>query len=261
MSDGGAASMNLDSEPEVVKTPPRLDEIVLQGDAVPEAIRGKTAAEAVAMVNALSESLKLSERARQQAELTAATALKTQPIVSAPEPEPPEMSEEDLAQLHAEQPLVAIRVMNEQAIRKAEKNLEARLKPLFSGTASSIEQNARSKYPDEFKLFGDQITQMAQQIPNSQAVLSNPAAWDDLISLVRGRPGNIERLIEAKTAPNVEAIRRQAQETQVDSVGFSGTEPRSRAIPRNEAQLDAIQREIADKMGMSPADYIKWSQV
>lgn len=264
MSDPvGAVSMTLEDEPRVDTTPApaKLEEVILQGDSVPEMLRGKSAAEAVAMMKGMSEALKLSEQARQQAELTAATALKTQPAPVAPEPEPQEMSDQELAELHAENPLAAIRVMNDQAIRRAERNLESRLKPLFNGSAVSAEQQARAKYADEFALFGDQITQMATQIPNSQVVLTNPAAWDDLISLVRGRSGNIERLIEKRTATNVEATRRQAQETQIDTVGFSGTEPRARPTARTVAQLDPIQREIAEKMGLTPDEYVKWSQV
>ena len=151
--------------------------------------------------------------------------------------------------------------MNDQAIRRETRNLESRLKPLFNGTAVSVEQQARAKYADEFAMFGDQISQMASQIPNSQAVLSNPAAWDDLISLVRGRPGNIERIIERKTATVTDTARRQAQESQADVVGFSGTESRARPVARSVAQLDPIQREIADKMNMTPEDYIKWSVI
>jgi len=264
MSDPvGATSVELEEfgTETTVAPPPKLEEMMLDGDDVPEELRGKTAADAIARTKALSEALKLSEDARKQSDLMAQTALRTQPTPPAPPAEEPEMSEEELTQLHEDNPLAAIRVMNAQAIRRAEKNLETRLRPLFSGTSKSVEEQARAKYADEFALFGDQITEIARQVPNAEAVLANPSAWDDIVSLVRGRPGNFDRLVERKSAPKTEETRRAAQNVQSETVGFSGTEARVGSRPMTVANLDPIQREIADKLDMTPEEYVKWSQV
>ncbi len=259
----GGNSMSLDEAGVATETQnqPDLSQVKLDGDNVPEHLRGKTAADVLAQLTSMGEALKLSEQARKQAETNAQLALQARAPEPPPVEEPQELTEEALKELYDNDPLKAIALMNDQAIRRAEKNLSARLDPLFSGTAAQVEAAARSKYQDEFALFGDQITQMASQIPNAKAVLGNPAAWDDLVSLVRGRPGNLERLIEKKTAGAATQQRQTAQQQQVETMGFSdngGTRPRSGS---GMTSLDSIQAEIADKLGMSHADYIKWSKV
>ena len=241
--------------------PVNLSEVKLDGDEIPEDLRGKSASDVVARVKALTAALQVSEQARLTAENVVKVATAQAPRAPEPEPEPAEMNDEQLRQLHEENPLEAIRVMNAQAIRRAERNLEVRLSPLMAGSASSAEQFARGKYAEEFALFGDQISDVVAKMPNSKTVMSNPAAWDDVISFVRGRPGNIERLIEQKIAKTTAPRQQVAQQQQVESVGFSGTEARARPIPKNAAQLDATQKEIAEKLNMTLEEYVKWANV
>lgn len=262
-SPAGPETVDLETqEPPEPPAPPELDKIMIDGEAVPEDLRGKTVAEIVARTKALSDSLRLSEQARKQAELTAETALRHP---AAPPPPPPpapkELTEEELAELHQSDPIKAIRVMQDQAIRIAEQNLEHRLRPLFSGTASSVESAARVKYADEFQLFGDQISQVVAQVTDKSA-FSRPEAWDDLISLVRGRPGNLERIIEHRNgAAAAQQQAEAARRAQADGIGFSGTEARMSRVPTSAAALDPTQREIADKLGLTPEEYVKWSKI
>lgn len=243
--------------------PPKLDQIKLDGDGVPDDLKGKSVAEIVQMTKALAESLKLSERSRTQAEQMAAMATRSAPApVAAPAaPAEPELTDEQLAELHSTDPLRAIRYMQQQAINAASKNLEARIGNLFTSSAAVAETTAREKFKAEFEVLGPEISAMAKQIPNAEQVLTTPEAWERLISLVRGTPGNFEKVqqyyVSKATGRTLESARQQQQEdagvSMVSSVRAPG--------PSIGVELDPIQKEIAGKLGLSEADYIKWSKV
>lgn len=246
-------------------TKPDLTKVVLDGDEVPEHLRGKSMADAIKMLNDSTDLLKKSESERlsQQAILkNLAERPAATPVPAVPVPEAPkELTREELLELHEKDPLAAIEVMQAQAFRQAERNLETRLGPMMAGSAASAESTARQKYADEFALFGEEITRVAAGIPDARTNLANPKAWDDIVAYVRGRPGNFDKLVERKTQPKREEIQREAQLNQQDAVGFSESSPTRKPIPRNSAQLDPLQREIADKMGISYDDYVKWSAI
>jgi len=259
----GPESVTLDEfEQQAAPTPPKLADVKFDGEEVPEEYRGKTAAELMTQAKALAESLKLSENARKQAEMNANLAIQ-RPQQALPEPpkEEPELTDEQLNEIHQTDPLKAIRLMNAQAIRVAEKNLEARLGPMFQGTTAAVESAARQKYATEFELFGDQITKIASELPNGRAVLSNPAAWDDLVAIVKGRSGNWERFVEREIEKRAGNGLKNAQDRAREAVPTS-LAPATRApVVGSAPQLDALQLEIAEKLGMTPADYVKWSKV
>jgi hypothetical protein len=246
------------------KTPekPDLSKITLDGDAIPERLRGKTAADAVAQINALEETLKISERARLQAELTS-QSLARQPAAAPPPPvvEEPELTDEQISALHDENPLKAIQAMSDRAIRRAEKNLEARLGPMLAGNMSQAELAAKQRYPEEFELFGEDIKQTIAGIPNARAVLSSPESWDNVISLVRGKKGNFERLMDKRMGKIEEEKKKTAQTVQAETVGFTENTAVRRPAPTTVASLDATQREIAEKLNLTPEEYVKWSKV
>jgi hypothetical protein len=229
----GAVEVTLDEMEKATQELPKvpsLADIKLEGDDVPAIVRGKSAQEAI---NGLVDALKVSEQARQQALLTAEAAVKTPaPVAPPPPPAPKELTIEELKALHDEDPFKAIQVMHQQAEQRVLRQYEERVRPLISGVASSAEQQARAKYADEFELFGDQIS-------------------------VRGRGGNIEKLIERKTKPKVEERRATAQQQQAESVGFTDNSGSRGRKPSSVDQLDPIQREVAEKMGITPEDYIK----
>lgn len=246
--------------------PTDLTKVVVQGDDVPEELRGKTAAEAIAYAKGLKQALGISEQSRLQAQQIADIASRTQPVAAVVEAVvEPELTDEQLQTMFQEEPLKAIRAMNAKAIRDAERNVEARLAPLFSGTSASVEKQARETYKDEFALFGSEISKMVEttaQKPNGKNVLANPAFWDDMISYIRGKPGNFDKMVEAKTRKVTEVTRSAAQEDQVASVGFTDATPTGRARkPMTVESLDSTQREIAGVLGISLDDYVKWSKV
>jgi hypothetical protein len=258
MSDPmGAVEVTLDEMEKATQELPKvpsLADIKLEGDDVPAIVRGKSAQEAI---NGLVDALKVSEQARQQALLTAEAAVKTPaPVAPPPPPAPKELTIEELKALHDEDPFKAIQVMHQQAEQRVLRQYEERVRPLISGVASSAEQQARAKYADEFELFGDQISRAIDQF-GARDLLSNPGTWDDIVAYVRGRGGNIEKLIERKTKPKVEERRATAQQQQAESVGFTDNSGSRGRKPSSVDQLDPIQREVAEKMGITPEDYIK----
>jgi hypothetical protein len=240
-----------------------LTKVMLDGDGVPEEFRGKSAAELASMAKGLSDSLRMSESARKQAETNASLALQRPPVPVAEPVREPEMNDEQLAEIYQNDPLKAIKIMQERSIREAEKNLEARLGPLFSGSAASAEAQARAKYAAEFELFGDQISQIVGSLPNAKTAMANPQSWDDLVSFVRGKPGNFDRLVEHKVGKSAADRKAAAQAAQAADAGLSMASsvraPSSAAAVTG--QLDDLQREIAGKLNMTEAEYIKWSNV
>jgi len=268
MSDptqAGASSITLEdiessqNEPKPVDLTTKLD-----GDEVPEELRGKTMAEVIALQSGMKEALLTSEDARKNAETMAATAAAAAsqppaPAPTAPEPEPM-LTDEEIAEIHQEDPIRAIKLMNEQAIRLAEKNLESRLAPMFAGTAASVEQAARVRYKEDFEVIGPEIEQFIQTLPNKQ-VLANPQGWDDLIALVRGK--NLDKIIQAKASAVSSNAQAQAQAEQQDLTGFTtvSNPTKVQTLPHSADKLDAVQLDICSKLGMSPEDYITWSKV
>lgn len=240
--------------------PVNLAEVKLEGDDIPEHLRGKTASDAIAQVVAMQKALLISEDARKQAQTNAELAMR-QPQVQAPAPPaaPPELTPDELNELYEKEPIKAIAYMQQQGLRQAERNLESRLGPLFQGTAVSIEQQAREKYKEEFELFGDQITQIASQLPGGRSALANPQAWDDLVSLVRGRTGNMEKIFERKTAKAAGAQQQQAQQTQAQDAGIVMNSTTRAPVAPSGAFIDPTEREIMRELGIqTDAEWLKW---
>lgn len=241
---------------------PDLTKIVLEGD-VPEHLKGKSVKELLDYANGLGTSLKTSEEARRAAEARAAAVPAAPAAAAAPVvEEPKELTDEEFAELFRTDPLTAVKKMNEQATRRVEKNLDLRIGTLVKGGASSAEQAARAKYPEEFTLFGDEITKMVANLPNKDP-LSRPEAWDDMISYIRGKPGNFDKLFEHRNSKGREAAAAAAQQEQEAQSGVTMTS--MTVAPAggkpNKNSLDDTEKEIARNLGMTEADYIKWRNV
>lgn len=243
---------------------PDLTKIIIDGD-VPEELKGKSVQDIIAYAGGLGKSLRTSEEGRRAAEAKAAAvaAAPAAPAAAAAPvlEEPKELTDEELAEMFRTDPLGAIKSMNAQATRRVEKNFEARIGTLVKGGASSAEQSARAKYPEEFEIFGDQITAMVASLP-SKDPLSRPEAWDDMISYIRGKPGNFDRLWEHKNKKGQAAAAAAAQAAQANEAGVSlAPSAGAPAARKGNTVLDATEKEIAANLGMTEADYIKWRDV
>ena len=123
---------------EAQKAASKPTDLKLDGEGIPDEFKGKTVADLIAMQDQLKRSLILSEQARASA-IAPAPQAPPAPVVE----EPKELTDEELTELHSQDPVKAIRIMQEQAVRIAQRNLEARVGPLMSGTTSAVETAAR----------------------------------------------------------------------------------------------------------------------
>lgn len=229
----------------------------IEGDDIPEQFRGKTAKEIADIAAASERALRVSEQAR----LSAAETRQATPA-PAPAPAPvaaaPLMTREEFQAMYEQDPLGALELYDQQREAKLLANLEARVLPLAAGAASAAEAQARSKFESEFELFGSEIKQLASQVPN-KAFLASPEGWEQLISFVRGKEGNFDKLMEHKIAKNQGA---QARADQAAAAGFTSrsavaTIVKGASDPTNHG-LDATELKVAAEFNMSPAEYVKW---
>jgi hypothetical protein len=250
LSDEGPVSVNPDT-------------IKLDGEEIPESLRGKTLKEVLTLNEGMSNALKVSEQARLQAEQMAQISKRVDSIATPapvkPVEEEPEMTREEIAALFEEKPLEAVEKMQEIAVRKAEKAFNQRFGVLAAGASSSLENSAKQKYGDEFAALGSEINAVIDSVPGGRNALTSEKSWDDLVAYVRGQ--NFDKMVEYKTAKNAEAAAQQAQAQQQVGTGFTAAPRRAPPPTPANGKLDAVQLEIAKELNMSPEEYIKWSNV
>lgn len=245
----------------------------LEGDDVPEELRGKTVKEAIAFAKATKDALLLSESERKKASETPHQQPETRVVLEQPRQQAQEvtLSKEQLSELFQSDPIAAVAYMNDKLYRQASGDIERRLAPLSAGAASAAEQTARARYADEFALFGPEISEIAKNITD-KSFLGSPAAWEQIVSFVRGKEGNFDKLVEHKAKKQADKAREDAQEIQRKVAGFNppptaGGAPTegSKAAP-NTAGLDETERRIADGFIASGvfkdySEYAKWQKM
>lgn len=240
--------------------PMTLDEIEA-AIAEPEVEEVKEETPPPANDTAWQAALRISEEARTRAE----AALRPAPVVQQQQVDPIEvMTDDQIQQLIDEKGQVAaMRAIQQQTFRIAEKHMETRLGGMAGAAATTAEASARSKYATEFELFGDQIKDQIAQIPNKEA-LGNPENWDNLIAYIRGKEGNIQKYVEKLGSAGKEVAANGAREQQKELAGVHTPVNGGKTVTVSEVGphgLDKLELEIADKLGMEPADYAKWKAV
>lgn len=233
------------------KPPANLDETKAEGDEVPEAYRGKTVNQIIQIAEAargqMNESVKAATDAAAAATAAAASVTagsrREEPIAP-----PKEMTREELKALYDEDPLKAIEVIENQAMRRVEAHVEARIAPLTAGTMGSAENWAKQEYADEFELFGDKIQGMIDSIPNKQ-IFSTKKGWEDAIAYVRGQKGNFEKLVDHRSNKQSGNEAASARERQRESTGFTGrsttSSNRSSSSTKDTGDMSDAERHIA----------------
>lgn len=229
-----------------------LSTLKLEGDDVPEHLRGKTAKEILEHAKRTEEALRLSESAR----VTPTAPVAPQPTPTpTPTPQPqPELTKEKLKEIYDRDPLEAMLALSGYTQQTMDRHVTNRLSPLASASQSVAEQNAKAKYSEEFELFGDDIKKIMASVPD-KSVLGSPEFWDDAIKYVRG--ANFDTLMEHRSKKQRAKAQSDEAAAAAGHVGNVGRSP-SGGGP---VKLDALQEEIARTMGMSNEDYIKWSQI
>lgn len=240
----------------------------LEGDNIPDALKGKTVEELADRTKRLEDSLRVSETARTegagrmgQLEAENAALKVVQPSQKPVPDSKPVLTTEQLKDMYDKDPLAAIATMQQQANETMEANLAARMQPLTRNSADIAEQNARTKHAETFELFGDQVEGHLSKIPD-RSVMSTAAAWDDLASYVRGQPGNLEKIIEHRASAGKKKTEEDALQAASDAAGASLTGGAQRPTPKtNVGVMDDTKREIAKIQGISEEDYLKWENM
>lgn len=239
---------------------PDYSQIRFEGDAVPEIVRGKTAAETLALVTGMQESLRLSEQARQQALATSVALSERQPVAAQPAPVPveaPEPTEAELKVLYEEDQFKYHQTVAAMQQKRFDRQLSATVQPLMGSTASAAEQSARQRHTEAFEILGKEIEHVIQsELGGNKSVLAQPDAWDKLVKYTIGN--NVDKFIAEKAkksaGPALEAARQeQANNAPQDFTGRNGDSPRRSSGRLKE--LDATQKEICRVQGISEEDY------
>lgn len=234
---------------------------VLDGDGVPAEFKGKSAQEVSEMLTRTQTALRISEESRLKALEDAARRPAAAVVVPPAPPEVKEMTQDEFDALYETNPREALRLWGEQREEILTRNIMARVAPLAAGAANSAEQFAKERFKDEFAIFAADIEQIKKTIPNP-GFLASSEGWEQVISFVRGKPGNFERLIEHKTKGNNDAAAAAARAAEVASAGAT---PRSTVTPISAGasdpshfNLDETERRVAAELKMSNQEYAKW---
>lgn len=246
-------------------TPQELFNQRLEGEHVPEHLRGKSIADVLNQVNALGEALKISEKARSEIARFADRPVASTPTYVPPAPAEKELTEDDINEMFKENPAKAINLLWNRGSAQMAAHIDGRIAPLTNAAASSAELNARAKYALEFELFGDQIAAMYNSMPD-KGVFTKAEGWRDMVHFIRGNDENLEKYVTEKAArANGQATPslREARASASANVGFSPTRTQRESVGAASVSSndDPIKREIADRLGMDMKDYLKWERL
>lgn len=237
------------------------DKVVLEGDTIPEGYRGKNLNDILKDNQRLQDSLRLRDaevstyRAGDDARRTAAPAAAAVEEVKEP-------TREELDKLFEDDPRQYAEVIADMRVRKAENQWAGRIASLEQGTIGASEGWAKEQFKDEFELFEKDINEFRRSVTN-QAIFSTRKGWEDMISYVRGKPENIDKLFDHKAGRKTRT-RDDARRDEDNNAGFNRSSSRRTAVEATGDGADSLskeQRDVADGLGMNYKDYAKWSKV
>lgn len=252
---GGAAAADLYNQ--------RLD-----GERVPENLRGRSVGEMIDFAIRRDEALRISENARQDLLRVAGQPRSAE---RPPVEQPKILTKDELNALFSEDPAAAMEYMVNLRGGQLVAHVDRRLDGLSHANVNTAEAYAREKYKDEFAMFGPQITAFIEGVDDKSA-FGNRKAWDDLVSYVRGIPENFEKLIETRMKRGTADVAETARGRERAATGFVATSTRRAPAldtGESEMELDPTAREIAEKLGsfnnpdgsLNMKEYLKWSRM
>lgn len=241
-------------------------DVKLEGDNVPENLRGKSLADVIEQSARIAEALRISEDAR------LALARSTEPRTVVVERDrapagPTELTEDQLNTLFQENPAAAAAYVTDRTERRMAAHFEQRFGSMASAGIGNARALAEKAYPLEFAIFKNDIDQIVGQMTDKSA-LGSVDGWGKLVSYVRGQDGNIDKFVEAKAGSR----RDEARDRERESAGFvaAGNTARDPNPPKPVAtsDLDDTQKRIARNMFTDAKTddeayklYKKWSTV
>lgn len=222
---------------------------------------GKTVADLSSELEGFKKALRVSEESRltMKAAMEAGRSVE-QPVVPVAPAGPAVKTREELREMMQEDPMAVLDYMTNHLSANLGRHLEDRFAPMVAGNISSKEAQFRAKYPTEFELFAGDIEAVKKQV--RQEILSTDVGWEDLLSYVRGRPGNTDKLVDAKVRAATAVLPVNARAREAANTGFTTRE--TTVVPANTGpitrvdQLDATQLEICRVMNIDPSEYIKY---
>lgn len=240
------------------------DASTLNGDAVPEAFRGKGLTDVFAEVQRLQNTLKINEellrRMAAEPPKPQVVHVQSQPVMPVAPVQQGPTEDELTAMIADEDPKVRMQAWqymqsrNNQMLADA---LERRLQPLSQGTIGAAEAQARQKYALEFELFDNEIKALRSRVPAE--AFTNPQAWDELIRQARGTDPvkYVTELQKREGIRSIESVRAAAASDvgfvpPVRSSGPSGG-------PGGPSSLTDLQRKVAEEFGMTEREYLHFA--
>jgi hypothetical protein len=233
--------------------------VKLDGDAIPEEFRGLTLDQMLQRAKGQVEVIKRFGRGESAPPPQPTPTPAAQP--TAPQPLP-QISENEFRELYDKDPAAAIAAVTAVTEQRMLRFFDDRIQPLLGNHASSAEFQARQQFPDEFKLFENEIKAAAAQVPN-KAALASPEGWAALVKYVRG--DNIDKLIEYRMSQKAGGDTQVDPRTRAAETTLEGVTPAPAPSPTNgrprtstkgySGPLSDEQREIMKVMGIDEAEY------
>lgn len=256
---GGPAVLDFTELAEASATPPAPTDpatLKLDGDNIPEALRGKSLADVLALQ---AEQTRALEASRTQIDslraLSEARASQPAPVAQPPAPTAePELTQEKLKEMYEQDPFAYQQYMFSQMDKKIKAQVNSTIAPFASTTASVSESQARQKFAEEFSVLGNEINQVLSQIPD-KGVLAQPGAWDELMYYVRGK--NLDKLMEARTKKSNDAALEEARKREANGAGSVNDGSRRSAGSTRQviSELTPQQKDAARVLGITEAEY------
>lgn len=235
--------------------------LTIEGEGVPEGLKGKSVADAIAMYDRALVALRASEESRQalKASSEALTEVRSRPNdtpVAPTTPTEPELTLDQWKELYETDAFSYHEKKAEQLRRDMAANLQTSIAPLAGSAADLALANARTKYPDEFAALGKDIESMISRIPDKRA-LSSPGAIDDLVAYVRGK--EFDKFYAFKQTKNgVETLDNARHEAAEVVPRDSSVLPQPRkVVSSSRKQIDDTEKIVADALGVSYEDFMK----
>ena len=172
---------------------------------------------------------------------------------------PTPMTEQELRQLHDEDPVRASAVLASRIADARVANLDTRMATMLAASAAIVESQVAARFADDFADYGDEIRHVMQQVSPENRI--DPNSWEQAVRLVRG--AHLDEIIEKRTKAATQRAAEEARQAQVRQAGFSGS---GRAAPSGSATsargdqffgLSDAQRRAADAIGVSYKDFAK----
>ena len=241
-------------------TPTDFSKVTLDGEDIPEDLRGKSVTDLLGQISRQQEALRVSEEARlalknSQEALEIARGRTVPPPPPAPVPDP-ELNDEQLQALFDESPRKYQEYLQQQTEKRLTRQFQAQLAPVVGNSAEMAVRDARNRYPDEFAAFGKEMQDFISQMPDKNP-LSAPGAMDELVDWMRGKHWKkFQEHIASKNGGGLRDAQNDLRDQTPQGFERTPTAPKKTG-GRGPVQLDDTMKEIARALGVSEEDYAK----